>query len=441
MPKVQLENGRILDFEKEPTPEDIDFAISQSDNNVIDATGKTEVVPFLPGRAKVQEQIAQRPSALQTLGKELATQWNPAEHPVKFLLKPAVTALKVANVPFQALESAVANPALELQAGKPERIPLEAIKGLLGMKSGQLGDIIRTTGFGSKVNVPTGISKGLTPITATANELLAAGAGGLAALPLANMAGKALVKSAQGVANIPTNVGRKVSGIRDYPANKVNAIRKGFWNNYAPKEYKAYADGVENLGNVNAGSIQGDLAIQNLEKRLLDKGLMATDGTLQKGFTPADNKLIKAYQNISKKWAESKTGELPVKDVIDEWKIIRGKYTGKPNPTQVRDIQAANDFFDSISDQINIKEFSKVKARYREFKNNQQLIHEAIDLYAPEMKTARGERFLTKGGLSETTQGRKTAGLITKKSGQTLKGAKALTKVGQLNPLRLIGRR
>jgi hypothetical protein len=226
-----------------------------------------------------------------------------------------------------------------------------------------------------------------------------------------------------------------VSKIRDYPANKVNSIRKAVWNKYAPEEYKAYNEGVENLANNATGAIQGDTVVQNLESKLVQRGLMTTEGTLQKGFNPADNRLIKAYQDISRKWANSPDGNLAVKDVINEWRNIRGKYVAKPTPVQRQNIDVANDFFNSISDQISTEDFAKVKARYRTFKENQQMIHEAIDLYAPEMKTARGERFLTKGALSETTQGRKTGKMITEKTGQRLRGAKALTKTEQINPL------
>ena len=231
-----------------------------------------------------------------------------------------------------------------------------------------------------------------------------------------------------------------ISRIRDYAANKVNAIRRGFWDNYAPQEWKAYEQGIENIPKSGVKMVQGADVVQNLEQTLSRKGLMAPDGTLQKGFTPADNKLIKAYQNISRKWSESPTGELDIKDVIDEWRNIRGKYTGKPTPVQRQYIDAANDFFNTITDQINTQEFTKVKFRYKQFKDNQQLIHEAIDLYGPEMKTAKGERWLTEGAIRTTTQGRKTAEMIKETTKQELEGAKWYSRRKIINPLSYIRR-
>jgi hypothetical protein len=230
-----------------------------------------------------------------------------------------------------------------------------------------------------------------------------------------------------------------ISKIRDYPANKVNSIRKSFWDKYAPEEYSAYGKAIDDLPGTTP-NVKGDVVIQNLEKTLSDKNLMSADGTLLKGFSSADNKLITAYQKISRKWAESPNGELNINDIVGEYKNIKGKYTGKANPVQRQNIQAANDFFNSVADQINVKSFTKAKERYGIFKDNQQMIHEAINLYGPEMKTAKGEKFLTEGTMSKTTQGRKTSKMITEKTGQGLMGAKAWTKVRKVNPLTWIKR-
>jgi hypothetical protein len=234
--------------------------------------------------------------------------------------------------------------------------------------------------------------------------------------------------------------------LRDYSANKVVAIRKGFWGKYAPEEYKAYGNAIENLPLGNKNIIDGSKVVQNLEKTLFDRGLMTLDEStgqlvLNKGFTPADNKLIKAYQNVSRKWANSSDGNLAIKDIVEEYKGIKGKHIVKPTSTQRKDIEAANDFFNTASDQINTEKFTEAKLRYRGFKENQQIVHEAIDLYAPEMKTAKGERWLMGGAINKTTQARKTAQIITEKTGQNLRGAKGWTKLNDVNPLNLIRRR
>ena len=404
-----------------------------------------EIMPrnsaFLPGRPRVENMIANRPNMGAAFKEEIN---QIPEGFIAKVLQPYVAAYKGLGALMQKGEAGIANPLMSLQEGNFSLKDLVnlSIQGVKGERSGELGDVMRS------VNTPE-------PLAALV------GLGGLAGLaelstgkipkPLTQspiktfkQVGAEFGEVNQGVTKAITNLANQiktgVTNIRDYSANKVNAIRKGFWKDYAPQEWGAYTQGIENIPKGGIKSIQGDVVVQNLEKTLVNRGLMSNDGVLQKGFTPADNKLIKAYQNISRKWGESKNGELDIKEVIDEFKNIRGKYTGKPTPLQRQDIEAANDFFNAISDQINTSEFSKVKSRYRQFKENQQLIHEAIDLYSPEMKTAKGERFLTKGAISETTQGRKTTQMITDKTGQKLRGAKVITRLNQVNPVNWIKR-
>jgi len=245
----------------------------------------------------------------------------------------------------------------------------------------------------------------------------------------------------QGLANQIKKLPEVVTKITDYPANKVNAIRRGFWDEYAPKEYKAYGDAIENLPKEQTGLIKGDSFIQNLESKMVGRGLITPDGTMQTtGITPADTRLIKAYQSVGKKWADSPTGELDIRDIVDGYKSIKGKYSAKTTSSQRSNIMAANDFFDSAADQINTNAFTLAKLRYKNFKDTQQAISKAIDLYASPIETAKGERWLMKGPIGETVQARKTAQLITDKTGQTLKGAKLRTGLKRMNPLMLLKR-
>lgn len=229
-----------------------------------------------------------------------------------------------------------------------------------------------------------------------------------------------------------------IKNVRDYPANKVNSIRESFWNNYAPKEWKAYGKAIENLSKEGDGAVDGSKFIQNLEKNLFDRGILNSEGKIQKAFTPADSKLIRSYEKFYKKFAESKDGRISTRDIVDEYKNIKGSHVIKKSLSKRNDIQAANDFFNSASDQIDNKLFNTAKLRYRNFKENQQLIDESIDLYSPNMKTSKGEKFLTEGGMSSTAQGRKTAQMITDKTKVGLKGAKVITNINKVNPLNWI---
>jgi hypothetical protein len=398
--------------------------------------------------ARTDKLIAERPSQWQGLKDYVNTL---REQPLRTIADPLFSTksgLALMGGGVGSIESAIANPALSIQRGERPKLS-DVVSGIKGEKPGQLGDVMRSVGAPE-------------PIAAAIGMLGLAGVGNLATkgniapsvlgkkpIDVALQAKGELVGSYKDVANfvnkLKSNGGKFLNDFirrnRDYSANKVNSIRKGFWDNYAPQEYKAYQEAIDNLPVGQKTTISGDAMLQNLEKKLVDKQLMNLDGTLNKGFTPADNKLLKAYENMGRKWADSSAGEISLKDVVEEYKNLRGKYTGKPNPIQRGNIEAANDFFNSVSDQIDNKAFSAAKLRYREFKENQQLLHEAIDLYAPKMKTAKGERFLMGGAINKTTQARKTAKLITEKTGQTLKGAKAWTKISDINPLNLIRKR
>lgn len=372
-------------------------------------------------QGRAEQRLQNRKSAIGDLVQ------NPPEMDKGGYTHPLGTLLRYLQGGAEYMQGVPASVALDLQAGKPQDILPNLGKLAVGQRPAEIGDVYAGAG---------------------APEPLAAGLGLYTDIVLTPGGAKSLVSLGKGAKNLVTKnftkLAQDIKGgtavIRDYSANKVNAIRKGFWNTYAPQEWGAYEQAINDLPKAGKQAVKGETIIQNLEKSLFEKRLMSSEGALQKGFTPADNRLIKSYQNISRKWADSPTGELNMADIVDEYKNIRGKYTGKPTPMQKQNIQAANDFFNSVSDQIDNAAFTKAKLRYRTFKENQELINSAVDLHGSEMKTARGERFLTQGALSETTQGRKTAKLITEKTGQKLRGAKGLTKIEQVNPLHWIKR-
>ncbi len=257
----------------------------------------------------------------------------------------------------------------------------------------------------------------------------------LTPIKAANNAGKTIIKSAKDLKN---GSGKVISSVRDYPANKVNSIRREFWDKTAPEEYQAFGDAIEEIPKQGGGMVDGASALQNIEKQMFEKGLMAEDGKLLLPRTTADAKFVKAYQATYKKWANSPDGKLDINDVINEYKNIKGAHAKKPTKAQRDNTQAANDFFNSVADQIDQKSFGDAKKRYRKFKEDQQLIDEAVGLYDPEMKTGKGERWLTEGPIQDTAQGRKTAQMITSRTGQTLQGAKLWSKRKYINPLNLI---
>lgn len=139
---------------------------------------------FLPNENKVLEEQNNRPDSVKNLQNELNTHWNPLEHPIKESLKPAVIALKAASVPFQRAEAGIANVGMEAQKGNtnPWDYLDAAAKGISGQRQGELGDLIRTTGFGGNNN-----------------EAIAKTVGLSAALPVYSGVGGVLDKTVEGI--------------------------------------------------------------------------------------------------------------------------------------------------------------------------------------------------------------------------------------------------
>ena len=180
----------------EPAAGGIDLSQVKWDN-----PGEQENPAFLPDSNRVKAEIAQRPDSVKTFMDESNTRWNPAVNPVKAALHYPTSAMKMAAIPFQRAEAAVANPALEMQAGNfnPIKLAGEAIKGASGQKAGQLGDLVRTTGFGK--NVPSLIG-------GNANEMLAGTVGLPANVALGNAAARGVIKGAPAAAKAISNFGK-----------------------------------------------------------------------------------------------------------------------------------------------------------------------------------------------------------------------------------------
>lgn len=107
---------------------------------------------FLPRESEVEQMQINRPDSVQRLKEEVMTPYDFKNKPIKSLLKPVVTGMKVVAVPFQRLESGIAGMGLGLQKGSFGEGLNRAKEGLLGQRQQELGDIIRTTGFGGKAN-------------------------------------------------------------------------------------------------------------------------------------------------------------------------------------------------------------------------------------------------------------------------------------------------
>lgn len=110
----------------------------------------------LPKLQETEQKISKRKDPIQTLKEELS--FVP-KSPVAFALKPTVTAMKTMAVPFKRAESALASAGLSIQRGDTDT--KDFTDALMGKRQAELGDIIRTTGFGGKYNEPIASTTGL----------------------------------------------------------------------------------------------------------------------------------------------------------------------------------------------------------------------------------------------------------------------------------------
>lgn len=166
-----LSDADIAKFDSQQAPQ-ASKTLSDADIAAFDKQGKSNPA-FLPNENKVQSEEFQRPDSVSSMEKNYST-----GHPI-------LGTLSALSIPFQRAESTVANTALEAQKGNTNIHDYlsAAGRGLSGDQQGELGDLIRTTGFGGP-----------------ANEAIARVTGLLGAMPIWNGVGGAASKVVGGVA-------------------------------------------------------------------------------------------------------------------------------------------------------------------------------------------------------------------------------------------------
>lgn len=115
---------------------------------------------WLPNKQNVENKIQNRPDSVGEFQKELSTPMNPILPPQ---IKAAMVGAKAIAVPFQRLEAGLSSAGLSAQSGEFSKIPEQFMKGLSGQKPAELGDLIRTTGFGGGSNEMLSRITGLIP--------------------------------------------------------------------------------------------------------------------------------------------------------------------------------------------------------------------------------------------------------------------------------------
>jgi len=235
--------------------------------------------------------------------------------------------------------------------------------------------------------------------------------------------------------NIPNFSKQSISHVRDYAGNKVLAIR-GAAKQYWKQEVNAYGEAIDELAG-NKTAITGEPLMEKMTQEMINRGLY--DPINDKWVTPlnkVDSQFLKSYTQLARQFTQ--TGKLNIGDVVKEYQNIKnsapiGSSLGREA------YNSAYSLINTIKDQIDIDIFKTANARYTDFRNNFDQIDRLVNVWGEPLRTGTAEKFLTHR-LGETAEARRTAQMITKKTGQTLRWAKALSALRRFPGMKWIMR-
>lgn len=328
--------------------------------------------PFLPQRQSVEEAISRRPDAVEILKERIKPPSNLSDllnfltmNPIQRTISAAQTGATALAVPFQRGEAAVAAPALEAQAGNFNLSDLAraAGQGLIGQRPAQLGDLIRTTGFGGRLNEPIAAISGLGGMSALTGGAIRAGQ---QMAPVAKGVGRTVIESAP--TRFMRNVTQNIKNVKNPVQFSQNVRRVLFQQKKAVGD--AFEQGIQQLSEANptkrvdlsdsfkfiksavddvkenpglASEVKGALRkIRNPElaktvQNLIDNPEAAKDLTLAQ--SQEIKNIIQQATSIKGKmgqggFAQYNPGDLELLDLLDEIKLAQSE--AFPEMAQVR---------------------------------------------------------------------------------------------------------
>jgi hypothetical protein len=379
------------------------------------AEDKVEKAPtedFMPGYGVTERKIVDRENPLEAFKQYVSGRYQQiAQDPIQAMRQysPTMPGAGQHLSPFvdmirRPAEALVANPLMELQAGRPQNIVPSMGQALTGERTGEIGDIMRKQLYG---RMPDKVA-----------EALSAGTGVLGGLAVLKG-----VKTLDGVIKKGIPAGK-------YGANKAGDIKESA-TRWKASEYEKYNKGLENLPNEK---LDGAAYIDSLKQNLLERGILAEGKKgLQKAkfLTPEQNKLYTAYERLAKK-----SGTLEMKDIQKEYIDVRGKFT-KPSAQGLQKAQAADSIIEAGKDQYSSKAWQGLKDSYAEFKNKQQILNKwfGIDQRNPYL-TEKVERNITQN-LGRSEEAKVAQKLVKDILGIDLTGGRLMSAFNQLlrNPL------
>lgn len=389
-------------------------ASSMSDDELMKIAGIQSNPAFLPNANKVNEDIRGRKDSVAAFTEELGTHWNPLEHPVKAMLHPATAMMKGIAIPFQRAEASVAGPMLQYQRGdfNPIRAAGSSLRGLAGIESPQVGDVIRTTGFGQnvKATIPQAV-----PFVGgqeiNANEALATAVGGAATLPLFNATGVVVGDTAKGAVALGKNVAESTNIPKLIPTAKIDAvvskkISDAVWKAMRPtrtgkstpiqmgkfdaRAEEAVKDIIANKGSVQFVDELGEVKDAELPQNAMDTAKAIEEGR-KRVFAEYNAKTTQAGEN------GSIVGVDNLKSVLEPY--VTDPILSKENPQlqnwALRQYEALDmrQKFTPLEAEAKIKEWnSDLKAQYRSgnfgVETNKSLLNEMVGALRKDLDTS-----------------------------------------------------
>lgn len=300
--KEQFKKARQAGF---TTDQIIEFENRKATSDGVSQAPKSTA--FLPKEAKVEKLISERTGASERFMEEIKTPFKGGF--LQRAAKTGVTALKASAVPFQRVESGVAGLGLGLQKGEPLQGLRQAKAGLLGTRTQELGDIIRTTGFGGKANEAIASGVGFTAAMVAPIKLIKDASKAMRGIT--KLTDKGLIKAAnrliQGSDDAVKTVGTRLGRVYQ-PINKVKVNPSKVLDDIADLPQPIIKHIERGVGTTLDDFLQ-DFTIEKarLLKRTLGEVKPGAFGKAQKGAVElvADKQINRAYSTIKKTMQES----------------------------------------------------------------------------------------------------------------------------------------
>src|SRR3990167_262793 len=318
--------GKTLELTGDSPPTDQELTDIFSGYHAKPTSAKPASILGLPRYGEVEKRISERPSALETLQKEMQTPFDFAQHPIKSTFKPAITALKAANVPLQqGIINPLSNLAMEEQEGTGIMPRLRAVKeGFTGERPGTPADVLARAGTPDIIAEPLGflVELGAGNVS-TAGKLLGKPTQAIRAKVLENkdMVLNKAKEAVGAIQKVKDNLGIEVGKFfRQYGNTPVNLKRTQTVIDKLPKSAISRIKRAEDIVYESAGVIKATASnLHNLRLHLDD--IIHGDWTRYRGPVSDKARIQRAYRMLGKIIERSdKTGQLrPINRAYSEF--------------------------------------------------------------------------------------------------------------------------